>query len=121
MNRKIIIASAATLFAAAAGVVIWLVMLNVPRTDPVAEIYQNGVLLKTLPLSDDGEFSVECENGYNIVKVENGTVRVSEADCPDKVCVHTGAISGGAVPIVCLPHRLEIRVVNGNDSVDAAI
>lgn len=110
-----------TVLAAAAGIVIWLVMLNVPRTDPAAEIYQNGVLLKTLPLSDDREFTVECENGYNIVKVENGTVCVSEADCPDKVCVHTGAISGGAVPIVCLPHRLEIRVVNGKDSVDAVI
>lgn len=121
MNKKIAIAAALTALAAAAGIAVWLVMLNAPRENPAAEIYLNGELLKTVPLSEECEFTVECEDGYNIVTVRDGAVSVTEADCPDKVCVRTGAISGGAVPIVCLPHRLEIRVVNGTDSVDAAV
>jgi len=67
------------------------------------------------------EFTIDCGSGHNTVTVRGGTISVTEADCPDKVCVRTGAISGGTVPIVCLPHRLEIRVVNGADSVDAEI
>lgn len=121
MNRKIMIASVLTALIAAAGIVVWLIMRNVPRENPAAEIYLNGELLKTVPLSEDCEFTVDCGNGHNTVTVSGGAVSVTEADCPDKVCVRTGAISGGAVPIVCLPHRLEIRVVDGADSVDAEI
>ncbi|MDE7362681.1 MAG: NusG domain II-containing protein [Oscillospiraceae bacterium] len=121
MNKKIVIASALTAFAAAAGITVWLIMVNLPRVNPVAEIYLDGELLKTVPLSEECEFTVECAEGYNVVTVRGGAVSVTEADCPDKVCVRTGAVSGGAVPIVCLPHRLEIRVVNGTESIDAEL
>lgn len=119
MNKKVLAGIIALLAAAAAGIVIFAVLMNIPRKNSTAEIYQNGVLIKRVPLSVDSEFTVECEGGVNVVTVENGAVRVSYADCPDKVCVNRGAVSGGAVPIVCLPHKLEIRIVDGENSVDA--
>ena len=106
------------LILALAGAAVFAAMMNVPRKKPTAEIYQNGVLIKKMPLSQDAEFTVSCESGKNVIKIENGAVRVDYADCPDKVCVNMGAVNG-AVPIVCLPHRLEIRVVDGENSVDA--
>lgn len=124
MNKKIIVASVLTGLIAAAGIVVWLIMQNIPRDNPAAEIYLNGKLLKTVLLSEECEFTVDCGNGHNTVTVSGGAVSVTEADCPDKLCVRTGAISGGVVPIVCLPHRLEIRVVTSTDrtdSVDAEI
>lgn len=121
MDKRLAIAAAAAALAAAAGIAVWIIMANLPRNAPAAEIYIGGELLKTVPLSEDCEFTVDCGNGYNVVAVSGGAVRVSEADCPDKVCVRTGAVSGGAVPIVCLPHRLEISVVDGADGVDAAV
>ncbi len=117
-NKKVFVGLAVLLAAAVAGVVIFAVMMNIPRKNPTAEIYQNGILIKRAPLSVDAEFTVECESGKNVVKIENGTVSVTFADCPDKVCVNRGRVSGGAVPIVCLPHKLEIRVVDGENSVD---
>ena len=119
MNKKVLVGLIALLLVAAAGIVIFAVMMNVSHTNPTAEIYQNGVLIRKAPLSVDAEFTVECEDGVNIVKIENGSVRVAFANCPDKVCVNRGAVNGGAVPIVCLPHRLEIRIVDGENSVDA--
>ena len=119
MNKKVIVGIVALLTVAAVGVAIFVVLMNVPQKNPTAEIYQNGILIKKAPLSVDAEFTVECEDGVNVVTVKNGAVRVSYADCPDKVCVNRGAVSGGAVPIVCLPHRLEIRIVDGENSVDA--
>ncbi|MDE7229922.1 MAG: NusG domain II-containing protein [Oscillospiraceae bacterium] len=120
MSKKYIIALAALLLIAASGIAVWFVMKNAGREDPTAEIIQDGKVLKTVPLSENTEFIIECDNGYNTVTIKDGTVMISAADCPDLVCVKTGAISGGAVPIVCLPHRLEIRVVNG-EGVDARI
>lgn len=119
INKKVVIGLVVLLGTAVTEVVIFTVMMNIPLKNPTAEIYQNGVLIKTAPLSVDAEFTVECEDGKNVVKIENGAVSVTFADCPDKVCVNRGRVSGGAVPIVCLPHRLEIRVVDGENSADA--
>lgn len=118
MNKKTVVGLVILLILALTGAVIFGVMMNASRKNPTAEIYQNGVLIKKMPLSQDAEFTVSCESGTNVIKIENGAVRVAFADCPDKVCVNMGAVKG-AVPIVCLPHRLEIRVVDGENSVDA--
>ncbi|MBR4895991.1 MAG: NusG domain II-containing protein, partial [Clostridia bacterium] len=52
-------------------------------------------------------------SGENTVRVETGRIRIVSADCPDKICVDTGWISDSAAPIVCLPHRLVIRLEEG--------
>lgn len=118
MNKKIIAAAVVLALAAIAGIVVFVLMQSAEMNDPRAEIYQNGELIKTVSLSESTEFTVYCEDGFNVVEVSDGKICVSSADCPDKVCVRQGKISG-AVPIVCLPHRLEIRVVNGDGKVDA--
>lgn len=119
-NVKIAIAAAGLVLAAAGGIAAWCIMANTQHIDPVAKIYQNSELVKIIPLSEDTEFTVKCNDGYNVITVHNGKISVSEADCPDKVCISTGEISGG-LPIVCLPHRLEILVTNGENKTDADI
>ncbi len=83
-----------------------------------AEITSDGNLIKTVNLDENAEFTVE-NNGYNTIKVENGKIAVIDADCPDKICVNQGYISGGVLPIVCLPHKLVITVKGGNGNIDA--
>ncbi len=63
-----------------------------------------------LDLSKDSTTVVSTELGTNLVVVENGTVRVSEADCPNHDCVDQGAISKAGQQIVCLPHKLTIDI-----------
>ena len=53
--------------------------------------------------------------GSNTILVEQGRIRVIEANCPDQVCVRQGAISGGYVPIACVPHGLVIDILNPED------
>ena len=118
MDRKAVLCGIICAAAVVGGVAVWAIMRNTGRTDPCAAVYSGGELVAYLPLDEDAELRVECAGGYNLVRVEGGAVCVAEADCPDGVCVSTGRISGGAVPIVCLPHRLEVRVVNGSDAAD---
>ncbi len=93
-------------------------LLSSGRRGDVAIITSDGNELYRLDLSEDAVVTVESENGTNVVVVENGTVRVSQADCPDQICVHQGAIDDDSVPIVCLPNRLVIEVTT-RSQVDA--
>lgn len=120
MKAAIITAAALTL-AAAGGIVTFLLMRCAEVPDPSAEIRVNGEIVRTVPLSEDCEFTVTTPEGHNVIRVADGMVSVVEADCPDKVCVNTKPISGGLVPIICLPHHLEIVIVSAPDtSADAA-
>lgn len=66
--------------------------------------------------SDSPNYLANTDYGYNIIEFEAGKVRVVEADCPDQICVHFGWIEYVGQTIVCLPHRLIIRIAN--DSID---
>ena len=76
-------------------------------------VYQDGQLLRTLDLRQDTVFTVEGP-----VTVTGGEVFVSQADCPDQVCVLHGPLRRTGGPIVCLPNRLSIEWATGAD-VDA--
>ena len=122
MSKKYVIAAALLTFICIAGIAAFIIMKNITAADPLAEIYVDGKLFRTAALSQNCEFTISTEHGINTIKVENGEIAVVSADCPDKVCVDTGAISSGVVPIICLPHRLEIRVISAQESsLDAVI
>ena len=80
-----------------------------------AHIYMDGVLVESVSLTavpSPYSFSLESSGGYNTVSVEEGRIRISDADCPDGSCVRQGWL-GGAIPIVCLPHRVVIKPDGG--------
>jgi hypothetical protein len=52
----------------------------------------------------------------NTISVQRGKIAVVDADCRDKICVNTGYISTGAAPIVCLPHKLTIMIVDDGET-----
>ena len=88
---------------------------------PVARITRDGVLLEEIDLNEvDRPYTLtfEDESGSNTVSVEKGRIRVSEADCPDRVCVNQGWISDGTVPVVCLPHRLMVEIRGDGGELD---
>lgn len=123
MDKKILIPTIALIVLAGIFIGVWLFMKSKSKdtSAPYAEIRQNGEVIRVVPLDEDREFTVTCGEGSNTIRVANGEISVISADCPDKVCVKTGAISGGNIPIVCLPHRLEIIIVNSDNVTDAQI
>ncbi len=76
-----------------------------------AVVQAGGRETQRLDLSEDTEFLIgDDEIGYNLVRVENGKIMVAEADCPDGICVYTGAINQPGELIACLPHGLIIYI-----------
>ena len=40
---------------------------------------------------------------------------MTQANCPDKVCIHTGFINKPGQSIVCLPHKINIKIVSDKE------
>ena len=74
----------------------------------------NGVQTAVYPLSEDREVLIttgENNENSNLMVIEKGEVRVTEADCPDSICVKTRSASYVGESIVCLPHKLVIEII----------
>ena len=84
-----------------------------------AQITSDGELVRIVDLHMDQEFTVETDDGYNIVTVKDGKIAVTEASCPDHYCMARGFCSKGA-QIVCLPNRLVIEFL-GEAEIDGAV
>lgn len=83
-------------------------------------IYQDGVLVKTVPLEKETTFLIEGKNGaYNKISVQDGSIGITEASCPDFLCGKMGFINKGPVPITCLPNRLVIEIKSKREAGEA--
>lgn len=77
-------------------------------------IYHDGALIRELPLGTDAVLTVEGDYRC-IVTVRDGRAAITESDCPGRDCVHSGWISAAGRSIVCLPNRVELRIVGASD------
>ena len=82
-------------------------------------VEQNGQETARYALSEDRTVRIEGQDGYNLLVIENGEAWLSEADCPNLLCVKTGKIRYAGQSIVCLPHKLAVRIVGGASALDA--
>lgn len=105
----------ACVFASAVFLVFLFWIMGTGRKMTVAVIEQDGREILRLSLDEEQTVRIPSENGFNVIVVAGGSVRVSEADCPDQICVRQGEIFGSGESIVCLPHRLVIRLEGTDD------
>ena len=79
----------------------------------IAVITVDGQEYKRIDLSrvtESYDIEIDTKYGHNTVHVEPGCIAVTQANCPDGICVAQGAIDRGGVPIVCMPHRLVVKI-----------
>lgn len=99
----------------AVGITCWLVMWFVLPAGNTADVYIDGKLVQTIDMTVDDAYEFSTDRGSNTVVVESGKIRVSDADCPDKVCVDMGWKSRRGETITCLPHKLVIEIQGGGE------
>ncbi|MBR3224742.1 MAG: NusG domain II-containing protein [Atopobiaceae bacterium] len=71
---------------------------------------------RRLPLSVDQTCEVQTSLGRNVVVVQDGAARMTEADCPHKSCTQQQPISQPGQQIICLPHQLWVEIVSQGDA-----
>lgn len=84
-----------------------------------AAVIVNGVETARYPLDTDAEIRLESENGgYNILVINDRAADVTEASCPDGICVNQHPISKTGEAITCLPNKTVIEIIGGEREVD---
>lgn len=82
-----------------------------------AVITVHGKIYKTLPLNEDDIVTVEDESGhYNVIEIKDGNVTMTEANCPDILCVKHRSIHYNHESIVCLPHKVVVEIQAGEEN-----
>lgn len=90
------------------------VLFAIRRNGAEVVVRINGEETASYPLSEDAEYTVSgYGGGTNELVIENGAAYLSDADCPDKLCVKMGKIRYDGETIVCLPHKVVIEIQGG--------
>lgn len=85
------------------------VFKNSYKKPSAVNVYVDNRLFLTLPFSDT-EKTIKTDYGYNILKIENGKVYITAADCDNKTCIKTSPVSKKGESIICAPHRLLVEL-----------
>ena len=119
IKRDIMLISTVIIVCVAAFLIINFV---VKKDGITAVVKVDGNIVYMLPLDKNASVTVEgYQGGSNTVVIENGTVYMKDADCPDKLCEKTGKISKNGETIVCLPHRVVVEIQGGEGNVDSLV
>ncbi len=94
-----------------AALLLFALTLGTRESGAEAVVTVDGTEVGRYPLSKAGTFPLN--GGTNILVIENGEAWVTEANCPDKICMGMGKISRNGEFIACLPNRLLIVVEGG--------
>lgn len=95
---------------------LWLLLR---QTGASVIVEQDGKETARYALLEDRTVRIEGAGGYNLLVIENGEAWLSEANCPNLLCVKTGKIRYAGQSIVCLPHKLAVRIAGGASALDA--
>ena len=72
-----------------------------------------------LPLSEDAVLEILSEgDGRNYLVIKDGVAKVTEANCPDQICVkdYYRGIRYHGETIICLPHRMVVSIEGGEEN-----
>lgn len=94
--------------------VLWLVTAHGRQEGGVVVVRVDGVETERHSLAVDGTFPLN--GGTNILVIRDGQAWLSEADCPDKLCVKQGKIHYTGQVITCLPNRVTVTVEGGESN-----
>lgn len=74
----------------------------------------------TYPLSADRTVTISSGNITLTVEIRDGRARVSDSDCPDKICQRTGWISRKGETVICAPAAVRLTVTDPKGGVGDA-
>lgn len=106
---------------ALAGIV-WAVLQFAPgQTGSTLRITVDGRVYGEYSLEEDRTIDI---GDTNTCVIADGVVSMTEADCPDLICVHTKSIDAKGGTIVCMPNRVVLEIVDpqcGENTPDAVV
>lgn len=76
----------------------------------------DGEETEQIYLSQEGTYTLN--GGTNTLHIEGGEAWMTEAECPDHLCMNQGKIRKTGQVITCLPNKLTVTVYGAEESAD---
>ena len=99
--------------------VVLLLLVNFTRKEGgYATIIIDGSETESYPLSQDVTVTLSNDkiSGYNLLVIKDGFASITQANCPDKLCVKQRKIKYDGQTLVCLPNKTIVKIVSNSDS-----
>lgn len=85
--------------------------------DGIVVVTVDGKEYATYSLKKNLTHTIEFPDGsYNTIEIADGKAQVTNASCPDKICVRHRPIDKNGQSIVCLPNKLVIQIKNRHEA-----
>ncbi len=111
-KQDILLITALLLISAALFLGNWLIRQKPSST---VKVIVDAAVVEELDLGKDAQLVINnARGGTNTLVIKDGNAFISDASCPDKICMHQGSISHTGEMIVCLPNLVIIRI-DGED------
>lgn len=94
------------------AVVLFIINFNGREKGTSVEVTVSGEVYGRYPLDKDGKYIITNGKKHNILVIDNGTARISEATCNNQVCVKHKAISQDNETIICVPNKIVIKIIS---------
>ena len=79
----------------------------------------NGAVYGRYPL-EPHVLEIRNQYGYNRIEIMRSGVYITDSDCPDRREVSEGMISRSGQALICLPHRLVVRISQEGGEADVS-
>lgn len=77
----------------------------------IAEVTVAGEVYGSYSLDEEQTIEIKVNGKVtNILKIQNQTADITEAKCPDHLCVNQRAISKEKETLVCLPNQVVVEI-----------
>ena len=76
----------------------------------------DGNDVATYSLDVNGTYTLN--GGTNVLVIKDGFAYLSDANCPDHLCVKQGRVHSSGEVITCLPNKLTVTVYGAEDDVE---
>lgn len=96
-----------------AGIGFFIYTILGKQTAGIVKVTVDGELFGTYSLEKEQEIKI---NEANYLMIKDGQADMIEADCPDQICVDHISISKNKETIVCLPNKVIVEIVGGEDA-----
>lgn len=73
-------------------------------------IYYDDKLLYSTPLDENNEYKINGKVGEVHIVIKDGYVAVTDADCPNHICVNEGKKNRNNETITCLPNLVYVII-----------
>jgi hypothetical protein len=77
-----------------------------------------GSVVVTVDGEHYGTYDLDTEQtvniqGTNTLQIKNKSAIITDADCPDKICVYHKPITRNGESIICLPNKIVVSIEKG--------